>query len=95
LDSIDGWTDEYTSRLHEVWIVSAEQFVALAATTGGVTSIAQQLRVSEDRARELVQNARAALAPQVLDELDRPVDTSDYGLGALRPRTEDDDRGDD
>jgi len=85
--------EEYTSRLREVWITSAEQLVALAATTGGIPSIAQQLRISEDRARELVENARSALAPQVLSEMDRPVDTSEYGLGVLRPESENDERG--
>ncbi len=85
--------EEYTSRLREVWITSAEQLVALAATTGGITSIAEQLRINEDRARQLVESARSALAPQVLREMDRPVDTSEYGLGALRPESHNDERG--
>jgi hypothetical protein len=88
LDDVAGWTDEYSGRLREVWITSVEQFVALAATTGGITAIAQQLQISEDRARQLVVNARTVLAPGALHDLDRPVDTSEYGLGVLPPGTE-------
>jgi hypothetical protein len=73
------------SRLREVWITSAEQVVALAATAGGITSLTSHLRTTEDRARELVDRARAALDPQRLRELDTPVDTREYGLGVLPP----------
>jgi hypothetical protein len=73
------------SRLRDVWITTAEQVVALAATAGGVTSLADHLHTTEDRARELVDRARAALDPQRLRELDTPVDTSEYGLGVLPP----------
>ena len=85
LDTVEGWSDEHVTRLREVWITSAEQVAALAATAGGVTSLAQQLATTEERARDLVEKARAAVPRQTLTELDTPVDTSDYGLGVLRP----------
>jgi len=94
LEKVEGLTDEDASKLREVWITTAEQLVALAATGGGMTSIAQQLHMGEDRARRLVDSARAALSPQMLAELDRPADTSEYGLGVLRPRPENGDRDD-
>jgi len=77
-------------RLGEVWITTAEQVVALAATPGGIASLTRQLRTTEDRARELVERARAALDPQVLRELATRVDAREYGLGA-RPRPDPED----
>ncbi|WP_448639293.1 hypothetical protein [Geodermatophilus sp. URMC 63] len=89
LEDVPGATAEDTSRLGEVWITSAEQLVAVAATTGGIPSLAQQLQTSEDRVRQLVENARATLTPEARDDLDRPVDAGEYGLGVLPPRSRD------
>ena len=91
LDGVPGWTPEYVERLAKAWITSAEQVVALSATPGGVRSLAEQLGVSEDEARDLVEAARNTLQPTVRAEMEKPVDTSEYGLGV--PRRPPDDRG--
>ena len=81
LHDVPGWTEEHVGRLARAWITTAEQVVAVSSTPGGLRSIAEQLRVSEDEARRLVDAAREALEPRVRAELERPVDTSEYGLG--------------
>jgi hypothetical protein len=91
LHAVPGWTPESVERLAKAWITSAEQVVALGSTPGGLGSLAEQLGVSEDEARRLVEAARDALHPTVRAEMEEPVDTSEYGLGV--PRRPPDDRG--
>lgn len=86
LTTVPGWTDEHIARLGKSWITTAEQVVALSATTGGIRSLSEQLEVSEDEAQRLVESARAKLPPATRAELDVAVDTSAYGLGVRRPR---------
>ena len=91
LHDVPGWTRTHVERLAQAWITSAEQVVAVSSTPGGLRSLAEQLGVSEDEARPLVEAARNALQPAVRTEMEEPVDTSEYGLGVpLRPP---DDRG--
>ena len=85
LDTVKGWPDEHINRLREVWIISAEQVVALAATSGVMTSLSGQLQITEDRARELVEEARVALTPQVLSELDTPLIRPNTASESFRP----------
>jgi hypothetical protein len=91
LRDVPGWTDEYVERAEQAWITTAEQVVALDATPGGLRSLAEQLGVSEDEARPIVEAARNALQSAVRAEMEEPVDTSEYGLGV--PRRPPDDRG--
>ena len=86
LTDVPGWTGKYVERAASAWITTADQVVGLSATPGGIRSLAEQLEVSEDEARRLVEAARATLSPAMRAELETPVDTSEYGLGALRPR---------
>ena len=85
LEQISDWSKDYVSKAKESWITTAEQVVALAATAGGVRSLSEQLQISEDKTRELVDSARKALSPAVRAEMEAPVDTRDYGLGVLPP----------
>ncbi|MCY7351116.1 MAG: hypothetical protein LH606_10665 [Cytophagaceae bacterium] len=85
LEQVPGWSDDQVARLSEVWITTAEQVVALSATTHGVRSLAEQLGVSQERAQSLVDSARATLAPSVREQMEKQADTDDRGLGALRP----------
>lgn len=85
LDSIEGWTPEKVSRMKDVWITTAEQVVALAATERGLRSLSEQLQVDIEEARRLYLAARDQLSPAARRELDQPADTSDFGRGALPP----------
>ncbi len=85
LTDVGGWSSEHIGRLRDAGVTSAEQVVALAATPGGLTSLAEQLQADEERVRGLVDRARAVLAPPTRDELERPVDTREFGLGVLPP----------
>jgi hypothetical protein len=83
LENIPNWSKEHISRMKEAWVTTAEQVVALGATEGGLTSIAEQLSISEDAARKLVESASAVLSPDALEKMGQPSETDEYGLGAL------------
>jgi DNA-binding GntR family transcriptional regulator len=85
LEKIKEWPAELVQRLQQSWITTAEQAVATSATPGGLRSLAEQLEVSEKEAARLVSVARAHLDPAVAAQLEQPVDTRAYGLGVLRP----------
>jgi hypothetical protein len=85
LDSIEGWTPEKVSRMNDVWITTAEQVVALAATDNGLKSLSEQLQVDIEEARQLCLAARYRLSPEARQELDQPADTRNFGLGVLPP----------
>ena len=72
LDSIQGWTPEKVSRMKDVWITTAEQVVALAATEKGLQSLSEQLQVDIEEARQLYLAARDRLSPEARQELDQP-----------------------
>jgi hypothetical protein len=74
------------TRLQEIWVTTAEQLVATAATPGGLTSLADHLGVTEERMTEIVSAAKAKLSPETVKHLEAPVDVSDYGLGAITPK---------
>ncbi len=82
LQTVPGWPPELVARLAAVWINTADQVVAVSATPGGLQSLAQQLQVPEDEARQLVKLANAALSPPARAAMAQPV-TTDRGLGAL------------
>jgi hypothetical protein len=87
LTDVSGWRKDYIDKLAESWITSAEQVVGMAATAEGIQALAQQLDVSIEEMRRLIDLARASLPPSVARELEMEVDTSQYGLGALPPTT--------
>jgi hypothetical protein len=86
LHTVKGWSSDHVARMKDAWITTAEQVVALSATDSGLESIGEQLRVSTDEARWLVDLARQTLSAETRAEMDQPADTSNYGLGASRPR---------
>jgi hypothetical protein len=91
LESVEGWPEDHVRKLGDSWINTAEQVVALGATPGGIKSLAESLGVEETEAVRLVGVARAHLRPETAAELERPVDTVEYGLGALGPSGADED----
>jgi hypothetical protein len=88
LHKVPGWTADQVERLAKSWINSAEQVVAVSATNGGLASLAQQLGVSQEEARRLVDLARGALSPEVRATMGQKFD-DDRGLGAMPPGKED------
>ena len=87
LDTVPGWSTDHVARAKDAGITTAEQVVALSVTTNGVRSLSEQLHVSIEEAQRLVEAARTQLPSATLAELERPVNTSEYGLGAIRPET--------
>jgi hypothetical protein len=90
LSEVPGWTDDYIRQLRNVWITSAEQVVALAATPGGLSSLAEHLGITDSEADRLRDAARSALPEQEVAELETPADTYQYGTGALPPHPDED-----
>ena len=85
LEKVPGWSRDQVSRMKSSGFTSAEQVVALGATPRGIRSLREELGVSHEQAKELVDAARAQLSPETLAEMEQVVDTSDYGLGAIHP----------
>lgn len=92
LENVPGWSEYHVACMRKSWITTAEQVVALGATSNGLHSLAEQLHVSEDKAWQLLDFARAVLSPDVRAEMESPVDTRERGLGALHPGLLDENR---
>ena len=88
LESLPDWSEDLIARAKNAWITTAEQVVAVSATPRGIRSLAEQLDVPEDEARRLVDSGRGALSSAKRAQMEEVVDTSEYGLGALRPEDE-------
>jgi hypothetical protein len=86
LDQVEGIPVELADKLKQLWITSAEQVVATGATPGGAAALADHLGVSETEVADLIARAREQLSPEIAVEMETPVDTSEYGLGAIRPQ---------
>jgi hypothetical protein len=85
LDSVDIWPSSAVKRLASVWVVTAEQVVAVAATQGGVDALAMQTELPRLEVKRLIEATRERLPLDIRERLRTPVDTSLYGLGGLRP----------
>lgn len=86
LTSLGIWSQDALQRLEAIWVKSAQQIVAIGATTGGVPAIAQQTGLTEAEVRELVKRTRDALPVELARQLARPADTSQFGQGAVDPQ---------
>lgn len=88
LKQVPGWSAAPIAQLHKSWITTAEQVVAVAATDGGVQSLAQQLNLSQADTERLIDLARQALTPAKRAEMDQPFHSDERGMGAAPPRKE-------
>jgi len=86
LEMIEGIPDELADKLKQLWITSAEQVVATGSTPGGTTALADHLGISEEEVADLIARARKQLSPEIAAEMETPVDTSEFGLGAIKPQ---------
>jgi len=92
LDGLPEWSEDIVANLRGVGITTAQQVVAIAATSDGIHSLTEQLDLSENDVRQLVESARASLTSEELSELEAPVDTGEFGLGAQPPPEDPEDR---
>jgi hypothetical protein len=90
LTEIPELTQGAITRLQEIWVTTAEQLVATAATPGGSRSLADHLGVTEERMTEIIKVAKAKLSPDTVKQLEAPIDVSEYGLGAITPKPDED-----
>jgi hypothetical protein len=85
LREIDEWPKDLVEKLDQIWITTAEQVVATSATPDGLQALANHLGVPVKDTIPLIKAARSRLSPELAKELESPVDTSEYGLGVIRP----------
>jgi hypothetical protein len=85
LAQLEFWPADAVERLRGSWITTAEQLVGIAATSGGLSALVEQTELTEDQLRQLLELTRKRLSPDVRRRLSSPVDTSQFGLGALPP----------
>jgi hypothetical protein len=92
LVEIDEWPKDLVEKLNKIWLTTAEQVVATSATPDGLQALANHLGLPVKDTIPLIEAARSRLSPDLVKELESPVDTSEYGLGAIRPPDESDHR---
>lgn len=85
LTAVDGWTAALVAKMSSAWVTTAEQLVGIAATAGGLASLAELLEADQDQVRRLVDAAEAVLPESSRRELAAPDDPSARGLGVLPP----------
>lgn len=85
LRELPGVPAEIADALGAAWITTAEQLVAAAAALGDPAAMAEHLGLGADEFRRAVGAAEAAIAPDELARLKAPVDSREYGRGALPP----------
>jgi hypothetical protein len=59
--------------------------VGIAATSNGISALAEQTRLTESELRRLIDLTGNRLPVSIRRRLSSPVDTSQFGLGALTP----------
>ena len=79
------WPAEAVDAFAKHWLTSAQQVVALAATPNGKKSIESLTGLSRAAVDRHLTMTRFHLSEDELRDLDTPVDTRDYGLGAAEP----------
>ena len=80
-DTIEAWPLEYLQRLRDKGITTAQQIVAIAAAPAGVQIISDELGASIEEVRSLVVATKTYLPNSVVEELEKPVDLSEFGRG--------------
>jgi hypothetical protein len=85
LARLDFWPRDALERLSASWITTAEQLVAIAATSDGMSALAQQTGLPVSRLEQLVNRTRLALPASLREQLSKPADTSQFGTGAIDP----------
>ena len=71
-------------RLKQLWITTAEELVAQAATREGKRGLAVLLRLKPEEFEEFIAQVKAALAPATVQAMEEKH-PDDKGLGALKP----------
>lgn len=86
LETVTGWPPALVRKLAQQWITTVEQIVAICARPEGIRTLATHLDIGEAELHQLVALARAHLPRSVVETLERPVDTRQFGLGARKPK---------
>jgi hypothetical protein len=85
LRSIEGFTNQQAEKLGRYNISTADEFVAVTNTEPNRTRIGTLLGADAEELQRLVALALAEVPEHLRDEMQRPAETSTYGLGALGP----------
>jgi hypothetical protein len=79
------WPPGAVKALHDHWLTTVQQVVALAAAPNGVDRLAALTRLEPEVMHRLVAKTRDLLPVDELMMLETPVDTREFGLGANDP----------
>jgi hypothetical protein len=85
LETLSEFAGERSRRLAEFSITTAEEFVSVTNSSDTRPRVATLLGVDDVALGALRQVALAALPASVREEVARPADASQFGLGALPP----------
>jgi methylphosphotriester-DNA--protein-cysteine methyltransferase len=85
LDSLEFWPPEARRKLAQAWIAKAEQVIAIASAPEGLEGLARQAGLETEEMRRLVDLTKARLPRAVVERLETRIDTSQRGLGAIKP----------
>jgi hypothetical protein len=86
LATLSEFSGERSRRLAAFSITTAEEFVSVTNSAETRQRIATLLAVDDAALGALRRAALAALPESVREEMTRPADTSEFGLGALPPK---------
>jgi hypothetical protein len=92
LREIDGFPEVERDKLTRLSVDTAEAFVSLTATQVGRERLLSHLGIDAAELDRLITLAKAAIPEEVRREMETPVDTSGYGLGALEPKDREKDK---
>jgi hypothetical protein len=84
LNDLGFWPPDAVQRLAQVWITTAGQVVA-ALASGGINPLASQSGLSSNEVEHLIKLTEQALPADQVEQLSKPVDTKQMGLGAFEP----------
>lgn len=85
LAGLGFWPNDALDRLRASWITTAEQILAIAATTDGLVALTRQTGLGSGELVKLVEHTRQMVAPELRERLSKPADTSKFGTGAVDP----------
>lgn len=87
LSKVKNFPGEYLDKLAALYVTTAEEFVSITNAQDRRDRMSSYLGIDKAKLDQLINMAKNLLPESVRKEMEMPVDTSKYGLGALEPET--------
>ena len=85
LATVAGFPQAVVRTLAQDWITTIDQLIAACATAPAKSQMAAHLGISASALNKLLELAKSQIPSSLADDLSRPVDTRERGLGAMLP----------